>query len=557
MMSDTLPTPRALSKPKETLVRLFGARGPGVLEALAQRSDAGMHTLFDGALSGVVLIDGAGRIARANPALGAMLLPDVDLSPGAPVVAMFVPEDRAAAWQTLQAVLDGHESDRRLSARLRLADPTPDRRADIGCRPIHEKDGAISGLLLYVTDITAQVRLEAQLARSRELQNVGHLVGGVAHDFNNLLTAILGAVELAQVRDLAPTTQTELDHIRRSAERGATLVRNLLALGRQQYLQTELLDANAALKAFAVEIGPILGNDVKVELALEEPGRCVRADPGQLDRVLMNLAMNARHAMPDGGRLTLRSGHATLYRHQVHGRETIAPGRYVTIGVEDTGIGIPPDVQGRIFDPFFTTRRAEGGSGLGLASALGIVRQTGGFLTVESEVGCGTAFCIYLPREEANSGEAEPAAPPAVTPATAAPAAAAEAAVRRLLLVDDEDAVRRITARALARHGWQVLEAASAEDALTLLDAEPGIALTALVSDVVMPGKDGAALVDDVRDRYPALPAILVSGYAESLLAERTIAAAAFLGKPYTPKTLLGRLEELAPPGTPSVTRRA
>jgi two-component system cell cycle sensor histidine kinase/response regulator CckA len=553
-MGDALPTSRALARPKETLVRLFGARTPAVFETLALGSDAGMHALFDGAVSAAVLIDCEGRIARANPALRAMLVADADLSPGAAAVAMFVPEDRAAAWRTLQVLLAGHEPERRLAARLRLADLAPDRRADIGCRPIHEKDGTISGLLLHITDITTQVRLEAQLARSQELENVGHLVGGVAHDFNNLLTAILGAVELAQERDLAPATLVELEHIRRSAERGAALVHNLLALGRQQYLQTEPLDVNAALQGFAAGIRPILGKDVILDLALEQPGRRVRADPGQLDRVLTNLAMNARHAMPDGGRLTLRSGHATLYRHQVHGRETIAPGRYVTISVEDTGIGIPPELQGRIFDPFFTTRRAQGGSGLGLASALGIVRQTGGFLTVASEVGRGTAFRIYLPREEATAPEADPATPPTATPATAAPAAG-KATVRHLLLVDDEDSVRRITARALARHGWQVLEAESAEAAVALLDANPAIALTALVSDVVMPGKDGAALVDEVRDRYPALPAILVSGYAETLLAERTIAEAAFLGKPYTPKTLLNRLDEVAPPGTASIAR--
>jgi two-component system cell cycle sensor histidine kinase/response regulator CckA len=307
---------------------------------------------------------------------------------------------------------------------------------------------------------------------------------------------------------------------------------------------------NGALREFAGVIQPALGHGVSLEMALEQPGRRVRVDPGQLDQVLTNLAMNASNAMPHGGRLTLRSGRATLYRKQVHGRETIPPGRYVVIAVQDTGTGIPPELMDRIFEPFFTTRRAQGGSGLGLATAHGIIRQSGGFLTVESELGRGTTFRIYLPREEATATQAEAPAPvraaaPALGPVSASP--------RRLLLVDDEYTVRRVTARALTKHGWQVLEAESAEAALALLDADPGTVLTALVSDVVMPGQDGAALVDAVRTRYPELPAILVSGYAEGVLGDRGIEAVGFLGKPYTPKTLLARLEEIAPARAPQV----
>jgi two-component system cell cycle sensor histidine kinase/response regulator CckA len=553
-MADALPGSRALAKPKEALVRLFGTRPPSVLDDLAGRSDPAIRALFDGAVSGLLLIDVAGRIARANPALRAMLASDVELTGGAPAALIFAEADRAPAWQKLQALLAGRIADCRLTARLRLADPAPDRCADIGGRLLYEADGAVAGLMLRITDITAQVRREAQLAQSREVETVGHLVGGVAHDFNNLLTAILGAVELVQERDPDAATRVELEHIRRGAERGAALVRNLLALGRQQYLQTTALDVNRALDEFAAMIRPALGKDIMLDLDLEEPGRRVRADPGQLDQVLMNLTMNARHAMPAGGRLTLRSGHTTLYRKQAHGRETIAPGRYVTITVQDTGTGIPPELMARVFDPFFTTRRAKGGTGLGLATARGIISQSGGFLTVESEVGRGTIFRIYLPREEADPLAAHPVAGPQ-PPAPPAPRMAAS--VRRVLLVDDEDAVRRITARALAKHGWQVLQAESAEAAMAVLDADPAVALTAVVSDVVMPGKDGAALVEDVRARYPALPAILVSGYTERALADRFDASVAFLGKPYTPRTLLARLDEIVPDGASAVARVA
>ena len=541
-MGDTVPGPSVAGKPKGTLDRWFGARAPGVLDALASRSDAAMQALFDGAVSGLLLIDRSGRMARTNPSLRAMLASDIDLSAGAAAASIFAEEERTAAWLTVEAVLSGRLDDCHITVRLRMADPSPDRRANVVCRLIREADGAVAGAILRIIDITAQVRLEAQLARNREIENVGHLVGGVAHDFNNLLTAILGAVELAQDRHPDAPTQVELEHIRRGAERGAALVRNLLALGRRQYLQSAPLDVNMALRDFSALIQPALGHRVVLDLALEEPGRRVRADPGQLDQVLMNLAMNARHAMPAGGRLSLRSGHATLYRKQMHGQETVPPGRYVTVTLEDTGVGIPPEHLGRIFEPFYTTRRAEGGSGLGLATAHGIIRQSGGFLTVQSEVGRGTIFCIYLPREDA------PAAAPPATTASLAPqnVAPASGPARRVLLVDDEEAVRRITARALAKYGWRVLEAASAEAALALLDAEPGIELTALVSDVVMTGMDGAALVDEVQARYPELPAILVSGYAEGVLAKRAPGAVEFLGKPYTPKTLLARLNVIA-----------
>jgi two-component system cell cycle sensor histidine kinase/response regulator CckA len=538
---------------KAALARLFAPKRHGLLADLAGRSDLAMQLLFDTAETGLLLADTAGFVLRANPALRAMLDASVDLQEGAPAALIFAPEERTAAWRNVEALLRRPRGEEcRFTARLRRADAEPHHLADIACRPIADTDadGPVDGVLLRIADITERARLEAALAEGRGLQTVGRLAGGVAHDFNNLLTTIIGAVELAQghapdghARD--PQIAAELDQIRRAAERGAALVRNLLALGRQQQLQARPLDVNAALRDVAGLLRGALGKGVTLELDLEEPGRFVRADPGQLDQVLMNLVMNASNAMPEGGWLTLRSAHATLYRGLAVGRESVPAGRYVVISVRDTGTGIPPELLDRIFEPFFTTRRAQGGSGLGLASAHGIVRQSGGYLTVDSEPGRGSEFRIYLPREHARPppSPSEPVAdrvPPKTT--------AARSEGRSVLLVDDEDAVRRIAARALALKGWEVLQADSAEAALALLDADPAVAPAALVSDVVMPGMDGPALVQAVRARLPGLPAILVSGYAEQgVLSPDRARDVAFLGKPYAPKQLVAKLEEIVP----------
>jgi two-component system cell cycle sensor histidine kinase/response regulator CckA len=275
----------------------------------------------------------------------------------------------------------------------------------------------------------------------------------------------------------------------------------------------------------------------------------VRVDPTQLDQVLVNLAVNARDAMPDGGELTLRSGHVTLFRPLTHGAETIPPGRYVMIEVHDTGQGIASEILPRIFDPFFTTKREMGGSGLGLSTVHGIVRQSDGFLGVDSVLGQGTSVRLYLPRWDVADGVAIPHVPPA---AVEPPREADSCGV--VLLVDDEDAVRRLAARALERGGWQVLSADSGEAALDLLRQRPSDSpgLAALVSDMVMPGIDGAALAEAVRlqQNRPLLPVILVSGYAQSPLRGGLQAAnTVFLAKPYRLAELVTSLQRLIQPG--------
>jgi two-component system cell cycle sensor histidine kinase/response regulator CckA len=399
---------------------------------------------------------------------------------------------------------------------------------------------------------------------------VGQLAGGIAHDFNNLLTAILGAADAILERSETPgETVADAQQIRRGVERGAALVRQLLAFSRQQTLQPRIVAVNAAIEDAARLLRRLLGAKIALTLALEQPGRRVMVDPGQLDQVLLNLAVNARDAMADGGTLTLASGHATLYRPRLAGADIIPPGRYVTITVADSGVGIAEADMPRIFEPFFTTKHTpgtsglggtgiggagqggtgQGGTGLGLPTVLGIVRQSGGFLEVASEVGVGTRMVVYLPRYAAAEADTVPPRPPAPV----APGGAGRVA----LVVEDEAAVRLVLARALTRAGWRVLAAETAESALEMLqnsaelpESQPSV----VISDVVMPGMDGPALVRAVRRIYPGIPAVMVSGYAEPVLRQDLAAAdIAFLAKPYATAELLDLVARL----TGSVARDA
>ncbi len=538
---------------------------PRLIERLAAPLDPALALLFQEPSSGRLIADRHGRIVRASDVLQRLAGPTVDLSPGTPLLPMFVEAEREAVWAELRPVLHGHA--RALPARIfsaHLAGTGPEPMSvTITASAVREADGSASGALLSVRDMSVQARLESQLAHAQRLQAAGQLAGGVAHYFNNLLTAILGAADAIAAQDgLGHEARDDLAQIRASAERGSALTRQLLAFGRRQTLQPSVLAVNDVLTAMAGLLRRLVGSRVRVELALEQPGGTVRADPTALDQVLLNLAVNARDAMPLGGALTLHSGHMTLYRPLVRGPETIPPGRYAMLEVRDTGVGIPPEAMAHMFEPFFTTRREQGGTGLGLATVHGIVRQSGGFVGVESQPGKGTRVRVYLPRWEC--GEVAIPALPAPAPApvrVAAPRPEVPAAAPGgiVLVVDDEPAVLRVAARALARHGWQVLSADSAEAALALLDDVPLPTLAAVVTDLVMPGLDGTALVRAVRERLgaPGLPAILVSGYAAEAL-QREVAAVlgesgtTFLPKPYDIAELTARLRAVA--AAPAVT---
>jgi two-component system cell cycle sensor histidine kinase/response regulator CckA len=332
----------------------------------------------------------------------------------------------------------------------------------------------------------------------------------------------------------------ELSQIRQAAGRGALLVKQLLAYARQQVLAPRLVPLNEVVEGIAALLrGTGQRQGVTLDVSLDEPGRMVLIDPSQLDRVVMNLAMNARQAMPQGGRLRLATGRLVLLSALPGVPDTVPPGRWTVLEVTDTGGGIPPELLPRIFEPFFTTRPDQGGTGLGLATVHGIVRQSGGFMVVESQPGEGTRFRILLPR-------VEEAAPAPVPPPAPVAAASPRHPPGPILLVDDEAPLRRLAERALRRAGHEVVVAEDAEAALSLL--EEGLVPGHLVSDVAMPGMDGLALARALRGRFPGLPVLLVSGYAhvtvDAGLEEEGIR---FLSKPYGPAELVAALERPFP----------
>ncbi len=533
-------------------------RKPGALPRLgAAALDPLAELLWEHAGGALIAIDRAGRIVRANAASRDLVLP-LSVARHRPVLDLFAPETRDALWaEILSALHGGAPRPPRAPFRAGLAAAEPAGDAPlvaVTVVPLAATAGAAparaQGALLRLVDLRQQRDLEAQLSQAQKQQALGQFAGGIAHDFNNLLAAILGAAEaIAERAGLPAEVAEDAAQIRAAAERGSQLVRQLLAFGRQQTLQPRLVGVPAAIADLSGMLRRLLGSTVRLELDTEGEAerQVVQADPVQLDQVLVNLAVNARDAMAGGGVLRITSRPVVLHRARKAGADSVPAGRWVTIEVRDTGAGMPPEVLSRVFDPFFTTRRERGGSGLGLSTVHGIVRQTGGFIGLESTPGEGTCARIWL---RAIDGTAELSIP-RVPEVTTVSRGTVEPAGRTVLLVDDEEPVRRLAARALARQGWRILAAGSAEAAVAALDAEAADAppLAAMVSDMVMPGMDGAALVEIVRARagMGRLPALLVSGYSEmslrTALADRP--AMAFLPKPYSLGELVSRVAAL------------
>ncbi len=373
--------------------------------------------------------------------------------------------------------------------------------------PLKDERGAGAGAVLMFQDITEQALLAERMQQAQRLESVGRLAGGIAHDFNNVLMALLGAVEA--LRLLLPPggeTHEDLDDMEEAIARGGALTRRLLAFGKGQVLRPEVVDLSHAVHELERMVHHLLGEDIEVELSLVDDSVTVEVDPGQMEQVLLNLVVNARDAMPEGGALRLETGSQRLDHLAVIGNNTLPPGNWVRVSVMDTGVGMSDETLKRAFEPFYSTKPV--GTGLGLAIVYGIVMQSGGHVCIESVLGRGSCVHLFLPAHEPADDGAEKARGGAmVDHREPAPG-------ELILLVDDDDMVRRVLHRALRRAGYRVLSAASGAEALALCErAEHRPAL--VISDIGMPGMRGTELVAAMRQRRPDIKAVLVSGHID------------------------------------------
>lgn len=388
-------------------------------------------------------------------------------------------------------------------------------------------ESARPSVLAVIQDGNAIKTLEAQFVQSQKMQAIGQLAGGVAHDFNNLLTAISGNTDLLLLRHTGDDPSTpDLMQIRQNANRAAALVAQLLAFSRKQNLQPEYLDVQDVFSDLTHLLNRLMGEKLRLALHHGSGIGHIRADKRQLEQVIVNLVVNARDAMPSGGTITLTTEAVHLAADLARNRANVPKGDYAKITVADTGTGISEEILEKIFEPFFTTKRAGEGTGLGLSTAYGIVKQSGGFIFVDSALGQGTTFTLYFPIHNRPLGEV---AAPAPKPA----------ALRQgegvVLLVEDEAPVRAFAARALRLRGYTVLEAESGEQALEVLRTG-GMQVDLFISDVIMPGLDGPTWVREAQETLPNVPVIFVSGYAEDVMSEHQarITNATFLPKPFS-----------------------
>ena len=388
-----------------------------------------------------------------------------------------------------------------------------------------------------IVDISERKQLEVQLQQSRRMEAVGRLAGGIAHDFNNLLTIIKGYTELALNRaGIRAEMRSDIERIEDAAERATALVRQLLAFSRRQVLQPKNLDLNSIVLGLDKLLRRLMGADIEMKTLVAEDVGTVKADPGQVEQVIMNLVVNARDAMPNGGRLTVETANAELDATYARDHATVRPGRYVMLAVTDTGVGMDAETVAHIFEPFYTTKGSASGTGLGLATVYGIVKQSGGYIWVYSEPGKGSSFKVYLPRVDEL----------AEAPQTARKQTRARKGTETILLVEDEPAVRELTRMVLAAQGYSVVEAQNPEDAERLSENH-GTQIHLLLTDVVMPGVSGRELARRITARHPKIRVLYMSGYTHNVIAGGGTleTGIAFLQKPFTPAGLADKVRDV------------
>lgn len=508
-------------------------------------SEHRFQRLFAEAPIGILLVDNKCMVMECNYAFHTIIRRPRGGIIGIGMAELIAPADRKDMMAKLGEALSGVDQLKPLEVRLVsdreiIAQVFVKRFGLVGKEP---EDQGQTGLMLYFIDATEQKHLQVQFAQSQKMQAIGQLAGGVAHDFNNILTAMIGFCDLLLQRH-KPGDQdfNDITQIKQNGNRAATLVRQLLAFSRQQTLQPRVLSLVDVLSELTHMMQRLIGAPVKLDMIHGRDVGLVKVDPGQLEQVIINLVVNARDAMPQGGAVTLKTRNHRQETRVVRGQDYMPAGDYVVIEVADSGCGIPAENIQRIFEPFFSTKEIGSGTGLGLSTVYGIVRQTGGFIAVESAVSKGSTFTIYLPQYKDEDG-AEASKPEEVREDKPGPDLTGAGTI---LLVEDEDAVRLFSARALRNKGYNVLEARSGEEALEVLEKE-GEHVDLIVSDVVMPQMDGPTMYKQAHVKWPNISVIFVSGYTEDRLREQFTSGETiyFLPKPFTLKQLAGKVKEV------------
>lgn len=512
----------------------------GELRSELAREQHRFARFFEFAPIGIALVDPQLKLIDCNPTFQSFAaLPLAELR-NRSVGLLAARDQRADLTRRLRAALAGEDGpDQPLE--VRFGGPGGPIVSIYARRVDQENEGGEPGLILHVVDMTGQKNLEAQFAQSQKMQAVGQLAGGVAHDFNNLLTAMIGFCDLLLLRHKpGDHSFTDIMQIKQNANRAANLVRQLLAFSRQQTLQPRVLNITDVLAELSNLLRRLIGEHIELRMIHGRDLGLVKVDQGQLEQVIINLAVNARDAMAGGGRLTITTANFSTDRPVTRQTEVMPPGDYVVVEVADTGCGIPKENLQRIFEPFFSTKEVGSGTGLGLSTVYGIVRQTGGFVVVDSAPGEGATFSIYLPRhQETAATSAQPEAKEERGPADLT-------GMGTILLVEDEDAVRVFGARALRNKGYHVLEARSAEAALELLHKD-GMQIDLIITDVVMPQMDGPTLIREVRKFRPGMKVIFISGYTEDRFRSAVDEGEKleFLPKPFSLKQLASKVKEV------------
>jgi len=498
-----------------------------------RESEDRFERLFEEAPVGICMLSAGGIISDANQKLSTMLRQPVGVINGRPLLDYIDKPAQQATQEWLQRIAKDERAKPFIEVPLKGG-------KEVITQLYARRFSGSDSFVLHFIDLTEQKNLEKQFTQSQKMQAVGQLAGGIAHDFNNLLTAMIGFCDLLLLRHKpGDPSFADIMQIKQNANRAANLVRQLLAFSRQQTLQPRVLDITDVLTELSHLLRRLIGSNIDLSMEHGNELGLIKADQGQMEQVLINLVVNARDAMPQGGKLSVRTNNlVTTAEQQLNSEETLPAGEWVTIAIKDCGTGISADALPHIFEPFFSTKDVGAGTGLGLATVHGIVHQTGGYITVATAVGKGTTFTIYLPRHKELAGEK--------------PAVVAEekqvihdlTGSSKILLVEDEDAVRIFSARALGNKGYQVIDAPSAGIALQLLE-EKKIDPEVLITDVMMPEMDGTTLAKIVREKYPHVKIIFISGYAEDRFKEHLGDHVYFLPKPFTLKQLATKVKEV------------